>query len=241
MNSTPPKRRVPRDFYAARPFNSLGPYIPILRVTSNLKMTPLNTTLIRAVTRLRRNAASGRTFRMRCNDAPYYGVEVDRRRNAPHPRAHPASRRGGDQLLHMWRPLAGSTSGGGPGHTLAGRRALTSPLGCWRPNATRPSVTRDDEPGCDDAARHHRTVLRLVARDTVAATRIAGNLQAARPGRWSSPATTTAVISSTATCVSRGYRASRASRAPRTPTLPSSQASPDNPRSNARPRRSRWS
>jgi hypothetical protein len=47
------------------------------------------------------------------------------------------------------------------------------------PVATWAGVTRDDEPGCDDAARHHGTVLRMVARDTEVAARIAADLRAA--------------------------------------------------------------
>jgi hypothetical protein len=40
--------------------------------------------------------------------------------------------------------------------------------------ATWAGVTRDDEPGCeDDPARHDGTVLRMIARDTVVAERIA--------------------------------------------------------------------
>ena len=46
----------------------------------------------------------------------------------------------------------------------------------WRPGR----VTRDDEPGCDDAARHGGTVLRMVARDTEVAARIAADLRAGR-------------------------------------------------------------
>jgi hypothetical protein len=46
------------------------------------------------------------------------------------------------------------------------------------PVATWAGVTRDDEPGCDDAARHRGTVLRMVARDTVVAARIAADLEA---------------------------------------------------------------
>jgi hypothetical protein len=46
------------------------------------------------------------------------------------------------------------------------------------PVATWAGVTRDDEPGCDDAADHRGTVLRLVARDTVVAARIAAGLRA---------------------------------------------------------------
>jgi hypothetical protein len=45
--------------------------------------------------------------------------------------------------------------------------------------ATWAGVTRDDEPGCDDAADHRGTVLRLVARDTEVAARIAADVRAA--------------------------------------------------------------
>src|SRR3954453_20330830 len=60
----------------------------------------------------------------------------------------------------------------------------TAPAGLplLAPTATWAGVTRDDEPGCDDAARHRGTVLRMVARDTVVARRIAADLRAA--GRW---------------------------------------------------------
>jgi hypothetical protein len=57
--------------------------------------------------------------------------------------------------------------------------ALLAPVATWA------GITRDDEPGCDgapgtdDPADHRGTVLRLVARDTVAAARIAGDLRAA--------------------------------------------------------------
>jgi hypothetical protein len=51
--------------------------------------------------------------------------------------------------------------------------ALLAPVATWA------GVTRDDEPGCDDAARHRGTILRLVARDTVVAERIAGAVRAA--------------------------------------------------------------
>jgi hypothetical protein len=44
------------------------------------------------------------------------------------------------------------------------------------PVATWAGVTRDDEPGCDDAARHGGTVLRILARDTVVAQRIATDI-----------------------------------------------------------------
>ena len=51
--------------------------------------------------------------------------------------------------------------------------ALLAPVATWA------GVTRDDEPGCDDAARHGGTVLRLVARDTEVAARIATDVRAA--------------------------------------------------------------
>src|SRR5919199_4859013 len=47
------------------------------------------------------------------------------------------------------------------------------------PVATWAGVTRDDEPGCDDPARHRGTVLRMVARDTEVAARLAAWLRAA--------------------------------------------------------------
>ncbi|HEY7179380.1 MAG TPA: ABC transporter substrate-binding protein [Gaiella sp.] len=57
---------------------------------------------------------------------------------------------------------------------------VTAPAGVplLAPVATWSGVTRDDEPGCDDhPARHRGTVLRLVARDTVVAQRIADRVR----------------------------------------------------------------
>jgi hypothetical protein len=59
----------------------------------------------------------------------------------------------------------------------------TAPAGLplLAPVATWVGVTRDDEPGCDDdPARHNGTVLRMVARDTVVAQRIAERLRGRR-------------------------------------------------------------
>ena len=50
--------------------------------------------------------------------------------------------------------------------------ALLAPVATWA------GVTRDDEPGCDDAARHRGTVLRLIARDTEVAARVAADVRA---------------------------------------------------------------
>jgi hypothetical protein len=61
---------------------------------------------------------------------------------------------------------------------------VTAPVGLplLAPVATAAAVTRDDEPGCDDPARHAGTILRLVARDTEVAARIAADVRgAARP------------------------------------------------------------
>src|SRR3954470_22344772 len=56
----------------------------------------------------------------------------------------------------------------------------TAPVGLplVAPVATWVGVTRDDEPGCDDAARNRGTVLRIVARDSVVAQRIAADIAA---------------------------------------------------------------
>jgi hypothetical protein len=51
-------------------------------------------------------------------------------------------------------------------------------LGLIAPAATWAGVTRDDEPGCEDPARHRGTVLRLLARDTEVALRLAKHLLA---------------------------------------------------------------
>jgi len=58
----------------------------------------------------------------------------------------------------------------------------TAPAGLplLAPVATWAGVTRDDEPGCGDAARHRGTVLRMVARDTEVAARIAADLRSTR-------------------------------------------------------------
>jgi hypothetical protein len=61
--------------------------------------------------------------------------------------------------------------------------ALLAPMATWA------GVTRDDEPGGDDDPADHRgTVLRLVARDTVVAQRIAAHLASRQAlvvaGRW---------------------------------------------------------
>jgi hypothetical protein len=55
--------------------------------------------------------------------------------------------------------------------------ALLAPVATWA------GVTRTDEPGCDnDPASHRGTVLRMVARDTVVAARLAEAVRAA--GQW---------------------------------------------------------
>jgi hypothetical protein len=58
--------------------------------------------------------------------------------------------------------------------TAPARLPLLAPVATWA------GITRDDEPGCEDAPRHDGTVLRMVARDTVVAQRIAERLAGAR-------------------------------------------------------------
>jgi len=57
----------------------------------------------------------------------------------------------------------------------------TAPVGLplLAPVATWAGVTRDDEPGCEDPAQHHGTILRLIARDTEVAARIAADVRSA--------------------------------------------------------------
>jgi hypothetical protein len=58
--------------------------------------------------------------------------------------------------------------------TVPARLPLLAPVATWA------GITRDDEPGCDDAPRHEGTVLRMVARDTVVAECIAERLRGRR-------------------------------------------------------------
>jgi hypothetical protein len=60
--------------------------------------------------------------------------------------------------------------------TAPARVPLLAPVATWV------GVTRADEPGCDDPADHQGTVLRLVARDTVVAQRIAERVRTAGQG-----------------------------------------------------------
>ena len=57
--------------------------------------------------------------------------------------------------------------------TAPARVPLLAPMATWA------GVTHDDEPGCDDPARHEGTVLRLVARGTVVTARVAADVRAA--------------------------------------------------------------
>jgi hypothetical protein len=71
----------------------------------------------------------------------------------------------------------------GPYRSAAVAEAVeaTAPVGLplLAPMATWAGVTRDDEPGCEDAAQHRGTVLRLIARDTVVAARVSADVEAA--------------------------------------------------------------
>ncbi|MEA2300945.1 MAG: hypothetical protein QOE44_1480 [Solirubrobacteraceae bacterium] len=70
----------------------------------------------------------------------------------------------------------------GPDRSAAVAEAVeaTAPAGLalLAPVATWAGVTRDDEPGCEDPARHRGTVLRLLARDTEVAVRLVAHLLA---------------------------------------------------------------
>jgi hypothetical protein len=52
--------------------------------------------------------------------------------------------------------------------------AMIAPIATWV------GVTHDDEPGCDDPARHRGTIFRLVARDSVVAQRFADRVREAK-------------------------------------------------------------
>jgi hypothetical protein len=69
-------------------------------------------------------------------------------------------------------------------HDVAEALEVTAPAGLalLAPVATWAGVTRSDEPGCDDAADHRGTVLRMLARDTVVTARVAADIRS-RGGR----------------------------------------------------------
>jgi hypothetical protein len=94
-------------------------------------------------------------------------------------------------VAHGDDPMAGAEAAAGDGDALAllgpfrsrdvaEAVEATAPAGLplIAPVATWAGVTRNDEPGCeDDPADHHGTVLRMVARDTVVAARIAAHVR----------------------------------------------------------------
>src|SRR3954451_16242879 len=79
---------------------------------------------------------------------------------------------GDDQAIALIGPSGSRDVADAVEATAAAGLPLLAPVASWA------GVTRDDEPGCDDAARHRGTVLRLVARDTVVAQRIAADVAA---------------------------------------------------------------
>jgi hypothetical protein len=103
----------------------------------------------------------------------------------------------------------------GPYRSAAVAEALevTAPTGLplLAPVATWAGMTHDDEPGCDDPARHHGTVL-LVARVTVVAARVAADVRAA--GRRALPTAPVAgtVIATAAAGTSRSRARGRCNR-----------------------------
>jgi hypothetical protein len=96
------------------------------------------------------------------------------------------------------------------------------------PVATWAGVTRDDEPGCDDdPARHHGTVLRMLARDTEVAARLAADVRAAGQRALVVRAGTSTARSSTG---SSGWSACRGSTMSRLPTWSCCAGSQTGPR-----------
>lgn len=95
-------------------------------------------------------------------------------------------------VAHGDDPMAGAEAAGSDGDALAllgpflsrdvaEAVEATAPVGLplIAPVATWAGVTRTDEPGCeDDPAAHGGTILRMVARDTVVAARIAAHVRA---------------------------------------------------------------
>jgi hypothetical protein len=72
-------------------------------------------------------------------------------------------------------------------HDVAEVVEATAPAGLplLAPVATWAGVTRDDEPGCEgDPADHRGTVLRMLARDTEVAARLAADVRAAGQRAW---------------------------------------------------------
>jgi ABC-type branched-subunit amino acid transport system substrate-binding protein len=98
-------------------------------------------------------------------------------RHVAHGDAHPMSAAeavaGDDRSISLIGPYRSAS--------VAEAVEATAPVGLplLAPVATAAAVTRDDEPGCEDPARHHGTILRLIARDTVVAAHIAADVRAA--------------------------------------------------------------
>ena len=106
----------------------------------------------------------------------------------------------------------------GPFRSAAVAEAVeaTAPAGLplLAPVATWAGVTRSNEPCEGDPARHRGTVLRMLARDTEVAARLAEDVRAAEQARvswW--PASTSTACSSTASSTSSACRGSRTAEA----------------------------
>ena len=98
---------------------------------------------------------------------------LEHRVNAPDAPLRAAETAAADEAaVALIRPLRSADGAEAVEATAPAGLPLLAPAATWA------GVTRDDEPGCDDAADHRGTVLRMVARDTEVAARIAAWLRA---------------------------------------------------------------
>src|SRR3954451_19222081 len=93
---------------------------------------------------------------------------VEHRAHGPAAPVRAAETAAGDAAaVALIGPFASADVGEAVEATAPAGLPLIAPVATWA------GVTRHDEPGCDDAADHRGTVLRMVARDTEVAARIA--------------------------------------------------------------------
>jgi hypothetical protein len=107
-------------------------------------------------------------------DGVLRGAEVEHRAHGPRAPMRAAEAAAADDgALALIGPFRSEDVAHAVEATAPAGLPLLAPVATWA------GVTRDDEPGCDDPARHRGTVLRLVARDTEVAARIAADVRAA--------------------------------------------------------------
>jgi hypothetical protein len=107
-------------------------------------------------------------------DGVLRAAEVEHRAHGPGDPLRAAEAAAGDDgAVALIGPFRSEDAAHAVEATAPAGLALLAPAATWA------GVTRDDEPGCDDPARHRGTVLRLVARDTEVAARIAADVRGA--------------------------------------------------------------